>query len=498
MRWLTEGQINLNLDQPLELLRRIYWLSYLAKDETHPVSKMVLVLDRHSPKVLSLEALTSPSPVTTFMHTNNKAARYINSLGSTHQERLQTVGKQLVFEERVELQVNSYSRYTAGHQPLVSQLLAWIPSATKVDVRWSLRYQRQTSADWTVLSTALANLSVVTLESSGNELPLAIFAALMQPTLESIVFEGMSTIPAVPPGPVIKTLSGLRSLHASSCSVDLVMAILQHAAAPIRKIELGNRWAPYTETKALVIPAYSVDEDTDLTLCYSGPIQAPAHAQLKQLYSPTHLEHRLQVNTFRMLDIVVGSDFNEDIWTCLSQATAPVLGLHATFPAPLPQQPREDVKALYWEETVGSIYQGIARLEALPATTSLLSKLFPNASFVLLRYSHVASREFGTCPPIPIIIVPNPLNPITLQDYGRVALLLCSPSIGRRNYPKHLSTMLAVVLAGEHLGWHLPTAVLTAIFIAYLQRVFSSAKQAQELTAKWQTEREVNRFRRYY
>jgi hypothetical protein len=487
MRGLFQGEFFVDFNDQAELLRRIYWESYCNKETERSVKVINLTVASHVSETFSVDALTCPSAVSTLIDANNTFTRHVKSLGSSHQERLESVGKQLIFGDRVKLRLRAgLSLRERVHETLLSFLLAWIPSTVKVDIHVSIVRHESDEYDWTVLTHALSKLNLVSLSATVTRLPPGLLLALLMPSLESINLEGTSSRDS----PKLDTLLSfpcLQKLIAEQCTLNTVMVILQGVSLPLVKIDLKTIRGSKSETKTLVLPTASVDASTDLSIRYSGPIQAPACAQLKQ--HCVHVDnHLLEEHSFRLLDISTHR-LDQATWEAIQPVS--LLNLMSQSQHPVPTQPIHGLKVLSWGFMMSSLSECISSLRDLPRVAATLPALFPDASFILLRFLSTERDTMirNSFSRLPWILVPNPHKPVTVLDYGDITMVIAECYKNRQS-PQHVlrefecPQMLALVLVGDHLALKLPQEVLNAIFVACLQGMSGAVKQAGGLIDK--------------
>eukprot|EP00730_Choanoeca_flexa_P005498 TRINITY_DN11958_c0_g2_i2.p2 TRINITY_DN11958_c0_g2~~TRINITY_DN11958_c0_g2_i2.p2 ORF type:complete len:505 (+),score=67.28 TRINITY_DN11958_c0_g2_i2:1946-3460(+) len=138
--------------------------------------------------VLTTAALESEASIRkTFPNLSHKAISALDTLGSSHSERLQSLGtKSLHFSSTVAVKVSA--DYLPGQIPFIAALLGCIPVSSSVHLQLSCTTIDPTCANLPLLTRAIGRLRVekVTLSNSslmgGTEIP----AAILTPTLRSL------------------------------------------------------------------------------------------------------------------------------------------------------------------------------------------------------------------------------------------------------------------------------------------------------------------------
>jgi hypothetical protein len=467
--------LELDVVEPNQLLASIYNIAYNARDNPQLLSVVNAitfsfrdgVLPFHQPDanvgyrcrtILSDDNLTSPSAVNTVLHLSQDGTRYIQSLGTSHHERLIAIGRLIKFAKRVTINLPITGLHPT-YQPLVSMLLDWVPRSSRVSLKAAGKLQPQPAslviADWSCLASALARLHVVELQIGRRCPPDQLLTALLQPSLLRL------------------TLSDLYGHHRAFDSIAAANRILKFITRPLHLLQVDYpQYSTNGYNVSLRIPVTCVDEQTTIRLKMVGLEQKPAGTNIIYDYLCNETTPLLPL-PYRFLR---NRGFRHSQWPLLAKSR--VVDLVSTTMLPsdyaLPTTALDNLRALRWEKYM-TRFTSAQLLREFNTMQDGWSHLFPNACILLLHLKVKNPYDHDDLRHISPILFPNPNTPIALSHYGDISYLLLG--LTHHVNPQDFFSLLPVLLACEQIGLKLSSSVLERIFQAGLVQLFSTPWQ---------------------
>eukprot|EP00045_Choanoeca_perplexa_P016346 m.219478 g.219478 ORF g.219478 m.219478 type:complete len:551 (+) comp17234_c0_seq1:113-1765(+) len=485
-RTTNMAKLSLSVTLTSKLLANIYAQAYETQhsDNGQPtIGHVIIELNReefyrHDAEdraILTYENLSQPSPVTSVLTHSKDCIRYIQSLGASHVERLQSIAATCLSRSPT-LTINLTPRLVP-YEAILRVLIECFDGIDNIRVN-IFATDNFPCGQLEDLRFALEHLSVRHLTVIGSALPELLMLALFQRSLVTLILHSVAS-----PSWEDYRLEALQSVEFIECSPKMIESILRSIPHALRSLTIRAHRTPLG-VKAIEIPNDVIDEQTELYLYADQPsFIIPENAIVSYstydtsfVVSPSRsvqpLEYRhLRINAFGRLD-----------WEVVRQTHVLALTTKADFTVDslkLPDEPLTALRALYWRQGVELPSRAVQHLEELDELTTAWQTTFPNASLMICHYDCAASHDYTGFRKMKPIMIPNPNAPITLAHFGDILRVISNVSGGYQDESYDSPPLLGLVLACEQISLKVSARVLESILKALLLQQFSSLAQAQ-------------------
>jgi len=411
-------------------------------------------------------------PIATSMNMSREAAKYANSLGTSHAERLQAI--KTLLQEGVADEIKILVWLCDGiynHQKVVQMLVDVLPAHTQVRLRLEMEGRDVVDGDWSVAARALARHDIYDLFVDGA--PARLMTAAIAPSLRDLYIAKLLHSEHLE-GVDWQLLQGSPLLtKVTLLGTAPCQAVLDNITGPLVTLELVLSPADNDATP-LRVPSQAVDSSTAVTLDeWYHPTSFPPRISVKRiadgeaptaepLFNPRTHGVAFMGDTpsdclhWLLQDALVVKFMNEDICP-MALASSGV-----AYPS---------VQAFYYW---GFGYHGPGSGCDGPCLNEPPERwhaIFPGAS-VVLYYSREGSDH--------VSLLRNPSSPIGVQHYGSILQVhaqRCNerpPQSGVGHDDVLWPKLLEVAVATDALQWHLPDDVSSSILRAWMMQAYNS------------------------
>jgi hypothetical protein len=394
-------------------------------------------------------------------------ADYVDSLGSSHTSRLQSLRHNLNRTILVCLHLDDAFRH---HQKLLCLLIGLLHSTSMVDLCVRTPNGRVKDGVWrSSLLKSLLFLKVRSLDIAAG-VPCELATAFLSPSLRRLIARGSL------PGVDWQRLKGciLDDIHIIRPDVDECQAILNYIATPLRTLHLEH--IPYGPCASLLVPPQAVDRRTVVTLSdCSLPTTFPTDSVLT--CSIQQAQRCPRQPLFNIPTSLLTYHINS------SGCPSAMAFAHAVLLSSNGGQPPQGeiypmVQAVRTKISLIDDLAAIKQLKALENGRAWF-RAFPNASVLLVDFKFVTFHKTQR-PSSRLLLLLNPVNPLDVRQYGSLVRLHGGAEL---KADMNFVPLLELVIALDILGQRVPDTVYDYIFRALLVAQHDTLEHAMANTA---------------